>query len=285
MSTTLTTNLSLNKMDKGDLGWWSLWNTNADLIDALFSSATRNSRSILFYNASSQFDWDSRLLFNSSGTLVLGHTSAIGSTHRLFVRDGGSTEGASTPFTNRGWVAAFSNVNNDTSEGGVLIVTLDSTGVNTYILECGASFSGTYAACFQVKGNGQVLVPKSGLVVGNATGGSKGIGTINTANDVYKNDMAYTSPDAIFEKYYTGKVIKYADSPHANYPGLLPIDKLREYTRQNWRLPRIDDEPSGIFTRSDIALEKIEELFLYLFETQDKIGSLVSRLDKLEEIL
>ncbi len=128
------------------------------------------------------------------------------------------------------------------------------------------------------RANGTATFNDSGVIVGAPTGGDKGGGTINVATDIFKNNTAYTNPDAVLEKYWTGKVIKYVDSPFADYPGLMPLAELREYTKEHWHLPRIHRGPMGVFDMTDILLEKVEELTLYACELNEKITDLELRL-------
>lgn len=125
------------------------------------------------------------------------------------------------------------------------------------------------------RATGYVTIVQSGLVMGNPTGGNKGVGTINCANDVYKNNSAYTNPDYVLEHAYTGKVVKFAGNPGASeYTGRMNLDDLRTFTRSNLRLPGIGDGPTGAFRRADIALEKIEELTLHVLDLHDRIKQL-----------
>jgi hypothetical protein len=115
----------------------------------------------------------------------------------------------------------------------------------------------------------------NGFQVGSPTGGDKGAGTINTAGDIYKNNTAYTNPDYVFEHEYTGQISKFANCEGAQgYRGRLSLSDLRDYTREHLRLPGISDQPMGMFERGDKALEKIEELTLYVLELHDEITKL-----------
>lgn len=115
----------------------------------------------------------------------------------------------------------------------------------------------------------------NGMQVGTPTGGDKGVGTINVSSGIFLNNASYTNPDYVLEWAYTGAIVKYADRKRAkNYQGKLSLDTLEDYIRANHRLPRIDDEPADIFDRSDIALEKIEELTLYIIELHRRIEAL-----------
>lgn len=114
-----------------------------------------------------------------------------------------------------------------------------------------------------------------GLDVGSATGGDKGAGTANFAGDIYKNNTAYTNPDYAFEHFYTGKIELFANNEGADsYRGLMPLDDLRDYTRRNLRLPGINDEGMGIFARSDLILEKFEEMTLYTLDLHERVKKL-----------
>jgi hypothetical protein len=117
-----------------------------------------------------------------------------------------------------------------------------------------------------------------GLLVGAATGGKKGVGSINVAADIYKNNAAYTNPDFVFEHAFTGKILKFRKSEGAaDYKGLLPLAKLEGYVKANLRLPGIGKESMGAFQRTDKALEKIEELSLYVIELHKRLASLEGR--------
>lgn len=119
-----------------------------------------------------------------------------------------------------------------------------------------------------------------GIIVGSPTGGNKGAGTINVAADIYKNNTTYTNPDYVFEHFYNGGVIsRFKDNPGASkYRGLMPLEELRTYTKENHRLPAIDEDSAGIFARSDITLELIEEAFLHIMQSSDRITALERKL-------
>lgn len=111
---------------------------------------------------------------------------------------------------------------------------------------------------------------EQGMIVGSPTGGDKGVGTINVAGDIYKNDSAYTNPDYVFDFAYDG-------TPKEGYLGPLPLDELEGYTRLYHRLPGLTDEPLGMFERGDTALEKIEELSLYIIELHNRLKTLEAK--------
>jgi len=132
----------------------------------------------------------------------------------------------------------------------------------------------------QLSNNGTIIATWiNGLQVGAPTGGDKGAGTINVATNVFKNNTAYTNPDYVLEHYATGKIEKYKHNEGASdYTGRLSLDDLERFIRTNYRLPRIADGPTGIFTMADIALEKIEELTLYVIDLHKRIRKLENRL-------
>jgi hypothetical protein len=124
------------------------------------------------------------------------------------------------------------------------------------------------------------LYKSGGLDVGSAVGGDKGAGSINIAADIYKNNLAYTNPDYVLEKWATGKIEKYRNNEGVSGYRLMSIAEIREFAKANYRLPRISEgaEPTGIFERSDKILEKIEELYIHIFQMDDRIRELESRL-------
>lgn len=124
------------------------------------------------------------------------------------------------------------------------------------------------------------------IVVGDATGGNTGVGTINVAGDVYKNNTAYTNPDYVFEHWHTGTLDlknKFATTPGAKkYKGLLPLTALEAHVRTHFRFPQIAREPLGMFARADVTLELLEQVHLYLFEHQRQIAKLEAQVKKME---
>jgi hypothetical protein len=125
-------------------------------------------------------------------------------------------------------------------------------------------------------GSGNLTVGGA-MQVGAPSGGVLGVGTVNVAGGIYLNNSAYTNPDFVFERYFTGKVEKYADRARAGtYRGLMPLDDLAAHVRETLRLPGIDDRPTDVFERADIALEKIEEHTLYLLQLHRRVAALES---------
>lgn len=118
----------------------------------------------------------------------------------------------------------------------------------------------------------------AGMVVGGATGGDKGAGTINVSADIYKNNTAYANPDYVFEHYYTGRIEMFAGNPGArDYTGLKPLAELETYVRAHYHLPGAHEQ-RGAFERSDFLLATIEELHLRLFELDRRLAALQAAL-------
>jgi hypothetical protein len=138
------------------------------------------------------------------------------------------------------------------------------------------SETGQYRITVPTSGTNNVEVKfGNGIQVGVPTGGAKGVGTINTAGDIYKNNSAYTNPDYVFEYAYTGQIVKFASNEGAaNYSGKKSIDEIEQITKETLRLPGFTDEPSGAFARFDLLLEKLEEAYLCIFELNNRIKQL-----------
>lgn len=114
-----------------------------------------------------------------------------------------------------------------------------------------------------------------GLQMGTPTGGDKGLGTINVATNIFLNNTAYTNPDYVFEKYYTGTIIKYKDNFGAkDYNGLLPLYELEQFVKENLHLPIIHRNTAGIVERFDWLLAYTEELHLRIFDLNRRIKQL-----------
>lgn len=122
-----------------------------------------------------------------------------------------------------------------------------------------------------------------GLQMGSPTGGDKGAGTINTAADIYQNNTAYTNPDWLFERHFTGTIELYAEN-YSDFrqgggldPGELTIDEMYDRVCDDLRFPFISDEPMGAFARSNAALAITEQLFLYIHQLHERIRELEER--------
>jgi hypothetical protein len=157
------------------------------------------------------------------------------------------------------WVGVFTNTNTTDGYG---LYAQGANNASTYLL--GLHNGSNYL--FNVFGTG-------GVTVGIApTGGNKGVGTINVAADIYKNNSAYTNPDYVLEYWATGKVEKFADKDGAkDYTGLMPLSDVEEFARKHWHLPRFGQASGhGIFSGSDSLLASVEELYLHLFALRNE---------------
>ena len=157
---------------------------------------------------------------------------------------------------------------------GIKLVDIGGTGThaNSYGIHINDINSATNNWALYTEG-GTVTILGDGIVVGAATAGDKGAGTINVATDIYKNNTVYTDPDAVLERQFTGKVVVHKDSPFASYPGLLSLADVEQFARDTFQLPRVA-WAKGVFERTDALLEKVEETFLYLFDHERRIREL-----------
>lgn len=140
-----------------------------------------------------------------------------------------------------------------------------------------ATFGSTVDCIF---GSGTMqLTYNGGLQVSTPTGGNKGVGTINVAVDIYRNNVAYTSPAFVFEHAFTGSIEKYAGNEGADeYTGLLSFDDLRAFVREHFDLPLMARHyDGGIFQRGELLMASLEEAYLYIFQLADRIAVLEAK--------
>lgn len=118
-----------------------------------------------------------------------------------------------------------------------------------------------------------------GLQMGSPTGGNKGVGTINVAADIYKNNTAYTNPDYVLEHWATGEIVKFADKEGAaTYTGLKPLSYVEGFVRENLHLPRFGQTAGhGVFSGSDALLASLEEAYLYIFDLEKRLSALENK--------
>jgi len=110
-----------------------------------------------------------------------------------------------------------------------------------------------------------------GVILGAPTGGNKGTGTLNAAGDIYKNNSAYTNPDYALEMWRDGRIVQFADNPGASTYRRLSLIEVKQHIVNNLRLPGFSDRPVGIFERGDLVLEKLEEIFTYLIDHEERL--------------
>jgi len=127
-----------------------------------------------------------------------------------------------------------------------------------------------------------VLCENGGNVQIGVTTKTNPWGSLTVEGGVYLGASAYTNPDYVFEQAFTGKIEKYKDNLGANNYKPMTLNEIESYAKENLRLPGITESPTDIFERGDIALEKIEQLYLFIFEQQRLIDSLTQRIIVLE---
>lgn len=121
------------------------------------------------------------------------------------------------------------------------------------------------------------IATDDGITVNSPTGGSKGAGTINVSSGIYKNGTAYTNPDYVLEKWATGKIEKCAENPGADGYVMRTLAEVEAFARATYELPRVA-ERRELFSRADVLLEKVEEIFIHLFEIDKRLRTLEGRM-------
>lgn len=161
------------------------------------------------------------------------------------------------------------NVRTPTNSGGGAITTAYGLKVENQ------NIAGTNYAIYTDAGT---IRFGGGVILGAPTGGDKGAGTMNVATNIYKNNTAYTNPDYALEHWVTGSIKRFVDREGAQDYYRLSLDESEQFVRKNLHLPRISRDPAGIFDMADMALEKIEEAHIYIYELHNRIKVLEQRL-------
>jgi hypothetical protein len=199
----------------------------------------------------------------------------------LIVQQDGTYQGAlrafSALFTTSGVNIANSVKLSSDAPAGLSVAATDASGGAIRFYSGGTTLRAT-------------LETDGGWTFGAPTGGSKGVSTINTAGDQYKNGTAYTNPDYVFEHWATGKIERFIANEGASvYVGLRPLADVEAFARAHFVLPRIADwragktGSGGIFGGGDAVLASIEEAYLYLFQHDAAIQALQAEVKALRE--
>ena len=191
-----------------------------------------------------------------AGTAASAFT--VGSAYGIVVQD--AVKGAGSAITNQYGVYIAAQ-----TQGGTLNYGLYSAHTGAHLI------AGTLTVNGLVTGANGLTVTGAGVQVGAPTAGDKGVGTINVAADIYKNNSAYNNPDYAFEHYFTGAIKKHAKKPGASkYRGLKSLKQTKAYAKKHHQLPGVHSA-KGMFARADILLEKLEEAYLHIFELSERI--------------
>ena len=264
------------------------YNTGSGLGEFYIDNSQADNGANIYFRTQTAGTAVNALTILGSGNVGIGTTSP-GSA--LTVYGGGVTVGPSSTNAGQGNILLMGD---GSSAGGVAAFYYAGTEYArlqagpsglSLLVAAGATHSlfaftsgGVYIGATPADPGANNMTVQGGMEVGAATGGQLGAGKINVAGGIYLNNTAYTNPDYALERYFTGRIERFADKPGAkSYGGLMPLHELETYLRDSLRLPGIGDEPADIFSRADIALEKIEEATLYLLELHNRTAALEAR--------
>jgi hypothetical protein len=118
-----------------------------------------------------------------------------------------------------------------------------------------------------------------GWLMGAATGGGQGVGTLNVSGGIYQNGTAYTNPAWVFDHHYDGG-FRSTHMPPPTYRGRLPLAEAEAFVRQRHELPcmALLNGKQDIFAGGDLVLAALEEAYLYIFDLRREVDELKRRL-------
>jgi len=213
--------------------------------------------------------------------------NSLGSITNHFFADGPcSTNGYHFLAVSDGTVQGKAKIGSQRNTNGQTIAQLEFAGWNTSNVL--TSYTGLYTTISDSTAGSEdgTLTIKSfvsgvntseaafhnGVVVGSATGNALGTGKINVSGGVYLNGTAYTNPDYVFEKAYTGQIVKFADKLGADTYVSRTIEETEQYTKDNLALPGFgQDHGLDYLNGAEMLLARLEEAYLYIFQLNERI--------------
>ncbi len=239
----------------------------------------------IFSNAVTQLEVTGTLTISGAGVLqAIGisysGTLAVAANSDLFRGAVIQPIFAKSTFTGLGSISLFVGVGTPTGSGTIATHSTISISEATVAtanvgLLIGTHPGGSTNYAVYINTTNSSVITGAGLQMGAPTGGDKGSGTINVATDIYKNNSLYNNPDYALEAWVNGgPIVKYADNPGARDYRRMTLGEVEQHIRQNYKLPGFAEDPMGIFERTDRVLEKIEELFTYMIEFDQRLAVL-----------
>lgn len=263
---TYTSNIALFKPAQGE-AYLTLVNANCDILDALFPS-TRTAGGVTFFDSSGNLAIDDAAIHwdAANDRLFIGtNTAPDVSTIRLLVKASTNVDSTSQPAGD--WAAVIYHAENASGKNGLLIKN-NWFASTSKLLEIGNDLlAGAYQSLWVFDGVGA-------LYSANATGGSKGTGTIN-CDAAYDDNTLLT--DFIADLYFDG-VMREEDIKIHGQKQLLSIEETKAFMSLHRHLPslpsREDWEKNGSKSLGEMVTmlwETVERLQLHIFELDGRL--------------